>query len=78
MHPAEGDDVLTPKDQTTLRSGVGKFMYQMQYSRPNIAQSEQDFTGYMTRGDLKTLEAMRGCMRYVLCTRDKGLLLKAT
>ncbi len=31
---------------------------------------------YMTRGNLKTLDAMYRCMRYVLCTRDAGLLLK--
>jgi hypothetical protein len=76
--PAEGDDVLSPKEKTTLRSSVGKLMYQMQYSRPNIAQPVQDLAGYMTKGDSKILEAMKRCMRYVLCTRNKGLLLKLT
>ncbi len=37
MHPTEGEEVLSVTDQTTLRSGMGKLMYQMQYSRPNIA-----------------------------------------
>jgi hypothetical protein len=78
MHPAESDNVLNPIDQTTLRSGIGKLMYQMQYSRPDIAQAVQDLARYMTCGDLKILEAMRRCMRYVLCTRYKGLLLKPT
>ncbi len=78
MCPAEGDDVLSPKDQTTLRSGVGKLMYQMQYSRINIAQPVQDLAWYMTCGDLKTLEATRRCMIYVLCTKDEGPLLMPT
>jgi hypothetical protein len=78
MQPAEGDDVLSPKDQTTLRFSMGKLMYQMQHSRPNIAQQVQDLARYMTRGELKILGATRRCMRYVFCTRDKGLLLKPT
>ena len=76
MHPTEGEEVLSAKDQTTLRSGVGKLMYQMQYSRPDIAQAVRDLARYMTRGNSKTLDAMYRCMRYVLCTRDAGLLLK--
>jgi hypothetical protein len=78
MPPAEGDKVLSPADQMTLRSELGKLMYQMQYSRPDIAQAVQDLAWYMTHGDSKILEAMRRCMRYVLCTRDEGLLLKPT
>jgi hypothetical protein len=39
MHPAEGDNILNPIDKMTLRSGMGKLMYQMQCSRPDIAQA---------------------------------------
>jgi hypothetical protein len=39
MHPVEGEEVLKPEDQTTLRSGVGKLIYQMQYLRPDIVQA---------------------------------------
>jgi hypothetical protein len=76
MCPCEGKEVLSPENQTTLRSGVGMLMHQMQYSRPDIAQTVCDLVRYMTRGNLKTLEAMKRCMRYVLCTRDAGLVLK--
>ncbi len=76
MHPTEDEEVLSATDQTTLRSGMGKLMYQMQYSRPNIAQAVRDLARYMTRGNSKMLDAMYRCMRYVLCTRDAGLLLK--
>jgi hypothetical protein len=51
-------------------------MCQMQYSRPDIAQAVQDLARYMSCGNSKTLEAMKRCMRYVLCTREAGLLLK--
>jgi hypothetical protein len=76
MHPVKGKEVLKPEDQTTLRSGVGKLMYQMQYLRPDIAQAVQNLVRYMSCGNLKTLEAMKKCMRYVWCTIEAGLLLK--
>jgi hypothetical protein len=55
---------------------MGKLMYQMQYSRPDIAQVVYDLAQYMTLGNLKTLEAKKRCMRFVLCSRKAGLLLK--
>jgi hypothetical protein len=59
MHPVKGKEVLNSEDRTTLRSGVGKLMYQMQYSRPNIAQVVRDLARYMTCRNLKTLEATK-------------------
>jgi hypothetical protein len=76
MHPGQGEEVLNSEDQTTLRSGMGKLMYQMQYSRPNIAQAVHDLARSMTCGNTKTLEAMKRCIRFVLCSRNAGLLLK--
>jgi hypothetical protein len=48
----------------------------MQYSRPDIAQAVHDLAWYMTCGNSKMLEAMKRCMRFVLCSRNAGLLLK--
>jgi hypothetical protein len=76
VHPVEGKEILNSEDQTMLRSGMGKLMYQMQYSRPDIAQAVRDLALYMTRGNLKILEAMKRCMRFVLCSREAGFLLK--
>jgi hypothetical protein len=75
MRPAEGKEILNSEDQTMLRSGVGKLMYQMQYLRPDIAQAVRDLAWYMMRRNLKTLDAMKRCMRFVLCSREVGLLL---
>ncbi len=76
MRPVEGKEILNSEDQTTLRSGMEKLMFQMQYLRPDIAQAVLDLARYMTRGNLKTPEAMKRCMRFVLCSREAGLLLK--
>jgi hypothetical protein len=51
-------------------------MYQMQNLRTDIAQAVQDLEWYMSYRNLKMLEAMKRCMRYVLCTREAGNLLK--
>jgi hypothetical protein len=76
MGPVEGKEILNSEDQTTLRSGVGKLMYQMQYLRPDIAQAVCDLAQYIMHGNLRTLKAMKRCMRFVLCSREAGLLLK--
>ncbi len=46
--PAEDENVLGNKDQTILKSGTGKYMYHMQYSRPDIAQAVRDMVRQMT------------------------------
>jgi hypothetical protein len=76
VHLVEGKEILKSEHQTTLRSGIEKLMYQMQYSRPDIAQAVCDLARYMMRRNLKMLEAVRRCMRFVLCTREAGYLLK--
>jgi hypothetical protein len=76
MRPGQGKEVLNSEDQTTLRSSMQKLMYQMQYSRPSIAQAVCDLVQYMTCGNSKKLEAMMRCMRFVLCLKNAGILLK--
>ncbi len=39
---AEDGKVLSGKDQTILRSSIGKLMYHMQYLRLDIAQAARD------------------------------------
>jgi hypothetical protein len=47
--PAEDRNVLNSEDQTILRSGIGKLMYHMKYSRTDIAQAVKDLARHMTR-----------------------------
>ena len=78
MKPVENGVVLSGEAQSTLRSGIGKLMYHMQYSRPDIAQAVRDLARHMTRGDESHLEAMKRCMRYLTGTKDAGLTLQPT
>ncbi len=75
---AEDGKILGSKDQTILRSGIGKLMYHMQYLRPDIAQAVRDLVRHMPRGDETHMAAMLRCMQYLTCTTDAGLLLKPT
>ena len=45
--PVEGDVLLTSENQTLYRSGVGKAMHMMQYSRPDIYQTVRDLARHM-------------------------------
>ncbi len=45
--PDEGDVLLTSKNQTLYRSGMGKAMHMMQYSQPNICQTVRDLARHM-------------------------------
>ncbi len=76
--PAEDGKVLDSKDQTILRSGIGKLMNHMQYLRPDIAQAVRDLARHITQGDETHMTAMLRCMQHLMCTKDAGLLLKPT
>jgi hypothetical protein len=76
--PAEDGKVLVGKDQTNLKSGIGKLMCHMQYLHPDIAQAVRDPVRHMTQGDEIHTAAMLRCMQYLTCTKDPGLLLKPT
>ncbi len=67
---------LDSKSQSTLRSGIGKLLWHMQYSRPGISQAVRDLARHMMHGDKTHMDAMLYCMQYLVCTKDAGLFLK--
>jgi hypothetical protein len=69
-------NVLNSKNQTILRSGIGKLMHNMQYSCPDIAQAVRDLVRHMTCVDVTHMQGMLRCMQYLKCTKDAGLLLE--
>ncbi len=74
--PKDSDQLLDSKNQSKLRSGIGKLLWHMQYSRPGILQAVHDLAKHMTRGDKSHMDAMLQCMQYLKCTKDAGLFLK--
>jgi hypothetical protein len=83
MHPAKtgkvlvkGEDgsQLNAKDQTKYRSGVGKLLHMMRWSRPEIYNSVGELSRFMTSGTTNShVKAMRRVMEYCVQTSKWGI-----
>jgi Reverse transcriptase (RNA-dependent DNA polymerase) len=71
-----GAQDLTPYQQFTYRSGVGKLIHLTKWSRPDILNAVRELARYMGSCNSDHLEAMRRCMSYLLNTEKRGLVLK--
>ena len=63
--PDKGKEILAPAKQTQYRSGVGKGMHMMQYSRPDTYNAV-----HMTKATQVHYDAMMRMMKYVDDTSD--------
>jgi hypothetical protein len=65
------------REQTKYRSGVGKLLHMMQWSRPEIYNAVRELSIFMTVGAADAhMKAMKQVMEYCVETKDRGLLLK--
>jgi len=70
---------LTEGEQTKYRSGVGKLLHIMRWSRPEIYNAVRELSRFMTIGASKVhMKAMERVMNYCLTTRDRRLLIEPT
>ena len=86
--PAEAGTVLTggekpeernllPKQkQTFFRSGIGKLLHMMRWSRPEVMNRVRECSRYMSGAVMAHIAAMKRTMRYVVATPNRGLTLK--
>ena len=81
--PAEAGSVLTmggtllnSQDQTYIRKGIGKLLYQMQWSHVCVSQSTRDLTKHMAEGTVEVKNAMHRVMEYLVATPNRGVTLK--
>ena len=74
--PGNAEEVLTGAEATKYRSGVGKLMHMMQYSRPEIYNAVRDLARHMTKPTRMHFEAMLRVMKYCFDTPNRGLTLK--
>jgi hypothetical protein len=71
-------DNLPPNTQTYYRSGVGKLLHLVKWSRPDILNSVRELSRFMTAAVPKHLKAMLRVLKFVVCTADRGLILQPT
>lgn len=69
-------DILPDAEATKYRSGVGKLMYLMQYSRPEIYNAVRDLARHMKAPSQVHYDAMLRVMKYCVETPNRGLTLK--
>ena len=72
----ESGKILANKDQSKCRSGIGKMMHTMRWSRLDIYNVTQDCTRHMTLAGRSQYNAMICIMDYCVTTPERGLVLK--
>jgi hypothetical protein len=67
---------LGGKEQTKHRSGVGKLLHMMRWSRPEIYNALRELLIFMTVGaSYVYMKAMKRVMEYCVERKDRGLVL---
>jgi hypothetical protein len=83
--PAEAGDVLSKgepkeqikaKEQKKFRSGVGKLLHMMRWTRPEILNRVRELSRYMSGATKTHIAALHRAMKYCVDTAKRGLLLK--
>jgi hypothetical protein len=72
----EEDETLDSDEHSKYRSGVGKLLHLAKWSRVDILNRVRELSRFMTSPKKSHMKAMLRCMRYVVDTPDRGVLLK--
>ena len=75
MRPEKGDNVLSPKDQTKYRSGVGMLLYLVKHSRPDISNAVRELTKVLDGATNAHWKSLIRTIKFVLDTRLYALRL---
>ena len=78
MRPHEGDRLLTSDDQKLYRSGVGMLLYLTKHSRPDISNAVRELSKVMDGATEAHMKMMLRCIKYILDSQEKGLLIRPT
>jgi hypothetical protein len=72
----EEDELLDSASQTKYRSGVGKLLHLAKWSRVDVLNRVRELSRFMTSPRESHWKAMLRCMKYIVMTPERGLLLK--
>jgi hypothetical protein len=78
LEPPKEKTTLDKNNQKVFRSGTGKLLHMMRWTRPEILNSVRELSRAMAGATLYHKQAMRRVMKYCVSTPDRGLLLKPT
>lgn len=73
---SEGE-LLSEEEKKVYRSGVGKLMFLMRYSRPDVLHVVRELSKWMSDGAaVQYKKVMQQTIKYILRTRNSGLYLR--
>ena len=67
---------VSGKEQSIYMSGVGKLLYLMKWTRPDILNAVRELSRFMGRAGLTQLKALYRVMKYCVGTPNRGIFLK--
>jgi hypothetical protein len=76
LQKCDPEDELQGDELRYYRSGTGKLLHLMKWSRPEILNAVRELSRFMTGASLAHLKAMHRVMKYCVGTPERGLLLK--
>jgi hypothetical protein len=75
MRSKKGDNVLSPKDQTKYRSGVGMLLYLVKHSRPDDSNAVRELTKVLDGSTNAHWKSLICTIKFVLDTKLYALRL---
>ena len=72
----EPENCVSFEEQHTYRSGVGKLLHMMKWSRPEVLNAVRELSRFMVGAAYAHMKAMYCVMTYCVGTPNRGLLLK--
>ena len=72
------EDTVDDKSHAKYRSGVGKMLHMMKWSRPELLNRVRELSRYVSYPAKKHVDAMYKVMKYCLGTKNRGLTFKPT
>jgi hypothetical protein len=73
LQKGEPQDCLNPEEQSTYRSGVGKLLHMMKWTRPDTLNAVRELSRFMTEATGAHMSEMYRAMKYCINTPNRGL-----
>jgi hypothetical protein len=70
-----GESALPAEDQAKYRSGVGKLLHMMRWSRPDILNATREVSRFLGVANPAHMKALNRILKYCADTPDRGLML---
>jgi hypothetical protein len=78
LQQGEPADFVDDDEQSTYRSGVGKLLHMMKWTRPEILNAVRELSRFMAGATRAHMNAMYRTMKYCVSTPKRGLMLQPT